>query len=80
MQELYVFYKVNGRFLFYRKLIRNNHYDRYYDILHLKQFFKKQWCFSKLFFTVFSIFKVIVFYKSTEFGFEFEMRIPIVKS
>ena len=35
--------------------------------------------FSKIFFTVFSIFKVIVFQKSTEFELEFAMRIPVVK-
>ena len=35
---------------------------------------------SKIFFTVFSIFKVIVFQKSTEFELEFAMRIPVVNS
>ena len=35
---------------------------------------------SKIFFTVFSIFKVIVFQKSTEFELESAIRIPVVNS
>ena len=55
-----------------------NYNDRYYDMFHPVARTIRQCLFVKLFFTVFSMFTIIGFYKSTEFEFEFAQRIPSV--
>ena len=60
-QELFSIPQSQWSFSFSRKLISNNSYDTYYDILHRLQIFKNNDVFGKLLFTVFSIFKVVVF-------------------
>ena len=75
-----VFHKINCRFLLLRKFIKKT-IKRDTTICYIgSYFFKNNDVLLSYFFTVFSIFKVIVFQKSTEFEFEFSLRIPVVNS
>ena len=78
-QELFSIPPSPWPFSSFQKINKKNLLRQILWYIYTVDYFKKQ-CFNKLFFTAFSIFKDIVFLKSTEFELKFALRIPIVNS
>ena len=76
--EIYSVFPKEKWVFFFADNSLQKYYDIYHDILQPVDHFLKQCCFIKLFFTVFSMFNVKGFLKSTEFEFQFALRIPVV--